>query len=189
MRVLDRKLWRDLWHLRGMAAAISLVLLGGIATFVMSRVTYESLSVTQQRYYVDQRFAEVFAGLVRAPESVAQRLAAVPGVNQLETRVVAAVNLEIEGYGDPVTGKIVSLPEHGEPLLNVPWLRRGRLPHPARRRRGHGQRRLRRGAWAGAGRPDHRHHQGTAQAARHRRHHAVARIHVRHPAGRDLPGL
>jgi putative ABC transport system permease protein len=130
MRVLDRKLWRDLWHLRGMAAAISLVLLGGIATFVMSRVTYESLSVTQQRYYVDQRFAEVFAGLVRAPESVAQRLAAVPGVNQLETRVVAAVNLEIEGYGDPVTGKIVSLPEHGEPLLNVPWLRRGRLPAP-----------------------------------------------------------
>ena len=130
MRALDRKLWRDLWHLRGMVFAISLVLLGGIATFVMARVTYDSLSATQQRYYADQRFADVFTGLVRAPESVAERLAGVPGVEHVETRVVATVNLEIEGYDDPVTGRIVSLPEHGEPLLNVPWLRLGRLPDP-----------------------------------------------------------
>jgi putative ABC transport system permease protein len=130
MAVLDRKLRRDLWHLRGMVAAISLVLLGGIATFVMSRVTYQSLSVTQQRYYADQRFAEVFAGLVRAPEAVAERLAALPGVNEVETRVTAVANLDIEGFEDPVTARIVSLPEHGEALLNVPWLRRGRLPDP-----------------------------------------------------------
>jgi putative ABC transport system permease protein len=130
MRALDRKLWRDLWHLRGMVMAISLVLLGGISTFLMSRVTYESLAATQQRYYVDQRFADLFAGLVRAPEAVAERLAAIPGVNHVETRVVAAVNLEVEGYDDPVTAKILSLPEHGKPLLNVPWLRIGRLPDP-----------------------------------------------------------
>ncbi len=130
MAVLDRKLRRDLWHLRGMVAAISLVLLGGIATFVMSRVTYQSLSVTQQRYYADQRFADVFVGLVRAPEAVAERLAALPGVNEVETRVTAVANLEIEGFDDPVTARIVSLPEHGEALLNVPWLRRGRLPDP-----------------------------------------------------------
>jgi len=130
MAVLDRKLRRDLWHLRGMVAAISLVLLGGIATFVMSRVTYQSLSVTQQRYYADQRFADVFVGLVRAPEAVAERLAALPGVNEIETRVTAVANLEIEGFDDPVTARIVSLPEHGEALLNVPWLRRGRLPDP-----------------------------------------------------------
>ncbi|MCU0976263.1 MAG: FtsX-like permease family protein [Steroidobacteraceae bacterium] len=130
MRALDRKLWRDLWHLRGMVGAISLVLLGGISTFVMSRVTYESLAATQQRYYADQRFAEVFTGLVRAPGSVAARLADIPGVDHVETRVVAVVNLEVEGYDDPVTGRVVSLPEHGEPLLNVPWLRIGRLPDP-----------------------------------------------------------
>ncbi len=130
MRALDRKLWRDLWQLRGMVAAISLVLLGGISTFVMSRVTYESLAATLQRYYADQRFADVFAGLVRAPESVAERLAGIAGVNRLETRVVAAVNLEVAGYDDPVTGRIVSLPEHGDPKLNVPWLRLGRLPDP-----------------------------------------------------------
>ncbi|MGD9388371.1 MAG: ABC transporter permease [Gammaproteobacteria bacterium] len=130
MRALDRKLFRDLWHMRGMAVAISLVLVGGISTFVMSLVTYESLQVTQQRYYVKQRFADVFVNLVRAPESVAEQLAALPGVNQVETRVVASVNLEVEGFGDPVTGRISSLPEFGEPRLNLPYLRRGRLPAP-----------------------------------------------------------
>jgi putative ABC transport system permease protein len=130
MRTLDRKLWRDLWKMRGMAAAIALVMIGGISTFVMSRVTYESLTVTQGRYYVDQRFADVFANLVRAPESVAERFIELPGVNQVETRVVAPVNLEIEGFDDPVTGVINSLPEFGAPLLNVPYLRRGRMPAP-----------------------------------------------------------
>jgi putative ABC transport system permease protein len=130
MRALDRKLLRDLWHMRGMAVAISLVMIGGISTFVMSRVTYESLKITQARYYIDQRFADVFAGLVRAPEAVAERFVELPGVNQVETRVVAPVNLEVEGFDDPVTGRIMSLPEFGEPRLNVPYLRRGRLPAP-----------------------------------------------------------
>ena len=128
MRILDRKLLRDLWHMRGMAVAISLVMIGGISTFVMSRVTYESLLVTQTRYYIDQRFADVFVNLVRAPESVAEQFTELPGVNQVETRVVAPVNLEIEGFDDPVTGKILSLPEFGAPRLNVPLVRLGRLP-------------------------------------------------------------
>ena len=130
MKALDRKLLRDLWHMRGMAVAISLVMIGGISTFVMSRVTYESLKITQARYYIDQRFADVFAGLVRAPEAVAEQFVELPGVNQVETRVVAPVNLEVEGFDDPVTGRIMSLPEFGEPRLNVPYLRRGRLPAP-----------------------------------------------------------
>ena len=130
MKALDRKLLRDLWHMRGMAVAISLVMIGGISTFVMSRVTYESLKITQTRYYIDQRFADVFAGLVRAPEAVAEQFVELPGVNQVETRVVAPVNLEVEGFDDPVTGRIMSLPEFGEPRLNVPYLRRGRLPAP-----------------------------------------------------------
>lgn len=130
MRALDRKLLRDVWHMRGMALAISLVMVGGISTFVMARVTFESLTATQARYYADQRFAEVFASLVRAPEAVAGQLAELPGVNRVETRVVAPVNLEVAGFGDPVTGKILSLPESGVPHLNVPYLRRGRLPAP-----------------------------------------------------------
>jgi putative ABC transport system permease protein len=128
MRALDRKLLRDLWHMRGMAFAISLVMVGGISTFVMSRITYESLKVTQAGYYIEHRFADVFASLVRAPEPLVERLATLPGVNQVETRVVAPANVEVAGFHDPIMARIVSLPDLGEPRLNVPFLRRGRLP-------------------------------------------------------------
>lgn len=128
MRALNRKLLRDLWLMRGMTLAISLVIIGGISTFIMSRVTYESLKLTQTSYYINQRFAEVFVSLVRAPEAVAERFAELPGINQVETRVVAAINIQVEGFDDPITGRIVSLPDFGAPRLNVPYVRRGRLP-------------------------------------------------------------
>ena len=150
MRALDRKLWRDLWHLRGMVAAISLVLLGGISTFVMSRVTYESLATTQQRYYADQHFADLFVGLVRAPEALAGRLADVPGVDRVETRVVAAVNLEIPGYDEPVTGRIHLAARAGwapaqRAVVEARTLARSRFG-----RRGDRERGIRRGTGPGA---------------------------------------
>ena len=130
MRALDKKLLRDLWNMRGMAAAIGLVLVGGVSTFVMSLAAYDSLALTLKRYYEEQRFAEVFAQLKRAPESVADRIADLPGVDRVETRVVAPVTVDVEDFGDPVTGRLVSLPEFRAPTLNVPYLRAGRLPAP-----------------------------------------------------------
>ncbi|MFZ3041137.1 MAG: hypothetical protein WA108_04995 [Thiobacillus sp.] len=72
--------------------AIAAVIMGGVATLVMSLSTYDSLVVTRDRFYGEYRFAEVFASLKRAPEPVAERLRALPGVEQLETRVRAGVS-------------------------------------------------------------------------------------------------
>jgi putative ABC transport system permease protein len=130
MRALDRKLLRDLWHLRGQVLAIAAVIMGGVATLVMSLATYDSLLLTRDRFYAEYRFADVFARLKRAPEPVAERLRALPGVERLETRVSAGVKLEVEGFGDPITGLLLSLPDAGEPQLNVPHLKRGRMVQP-----------------------------------------------------------
>lgn len=130
MRALDVKLLRDLWHLRGQALAIAAVIMGGVATLVMSLSTYDSLVLTRDRFYADYRFAEVFALLKRAPESLAERLREIPGVERLETRVRAGVKLEVEGFADPVTGLIFSLPDEAEAELNRLHLKRGRLPEP-----------------------------------------------------------
>jgi putative ABC transport system permease protein len=127
---LDRKLLRDLWRLRGQALAIAAVIMGGVATLVMSLSTYDSLVLTRDRFYADYRFAEVFALLKRAPESVAERLREIPGVDRLETRVRAGVKLEVAGFADPITGLLFSLPDAGEPQLNRLHLKRGRLPEP-----------------------------------------------------------
>ncbi len=130
MKALDRKLFRDLWHMRGQALAIAAVIMGGVATLVMSLSTYDSLVTTRDRFYSEYRFADVFANLKRAPEPVADRLRAIPGVERLETRVVAGVKLEVQGFTDPITGLLISLPESGEPMLNALYLKRGRLVEP-----------------------------------------------------------
>ncbi len=130
MRALHRKLWRDLWKMKGQAFAIVLVIMSGIATFVMLISTMDSLSLTRERFYQDYGFAEVFASLKRAPESVKYRIASIPGVEQVETRVVADVKLNIEGFNEPVTAKLVSVPDNGKPLLNRIYIKKGRMVEP-----------------------------------------------------------
>ncbi len=131
MRALDRKLFRELWELKAQVLAISLVLAAGLATYVMAAATLDSLQTTQARMYREFRFPEVFSGLKRAPEAVADRLAAIPGMREVETRVVAPATMELEGYGLPINGQIVSLPV-GPQKLNVLHISAGRLPEPDR---------------------------------------------------------
>ena len=128
MRAIDRKLWRDLWGMRGQAVAIALVIVSGVSTFIMSLSVLDSLRRTQTRFYAESHFGDVFASLKRAPENVRQRVLELPGVAQVETRVVAAVRVEIDGFADPVTAQLISTPDAAAPLLNRPHLRRGRMP-------------------------------------------------------------
>lgn len=130
MRALDRKLLRDLWQMRGQVAAIALVILCGVATYVMFTAIHTSLRATQDDYYRQYRFADVFISLKRAPDTLRERIAALPGVAVAETRVVAGVTLDIEGFPDPVTGTVISVPDEGEPALNALFLREGRLVRP-----------------------------------------------------------
>jgi putative ABC transport system permease protein len=132
VRALQKKLWRDLWHLRGQVAAIALVVGCGVAIVVTGRVGYESLRASQAAYYAEYRFAEVFASLERAPESLRASLAAIPGVAAVETRVVAEVTLDVPGLAEPATGRLLSIPERRVPTLNDVHLRRGRWPEPGR---------------------------------------------------------
>jgi putative ABC transport system permease protein len=122
---LDRKTLRDLWHMKGQAVAIALVIGCGIALFTLSRSLLHSLELTQSTYYDRFHFAEVFASLKRAPDALAERVAEIPGVARLETRIVIGVNLSVPGLTEPATGRLVSLPDTREPLLNQIYLRRG----------------------------------------------------------------
>jgi putative ABC transport system permease protein len=130
MKALDRKLFRDLWKIKGQVAAIALVIVSGVSTFAMFISTMNSLNLTRARFYKDYRFAEVFASLKRAPESLKNRIAEIPGVNRVETRVVADVKLSVRNFSEPVTAKIVSVPEGVASPLNGLYIRRGRLVDP-----------------------------------------------------------
>jgi putative ABC transport system permease protein len=126
LRTLDRKLIRDVWAMKGQSLAIASVIAAGVAMFVMYLSNFDSLQRTRAAYYDAARFADVFASLKRAPSSLESRIAALPGVETVSTRVVADVTLDVPGMAEPAIGRLISLPDRGRPALNDVYLRRGR---------------------------------------------------------------
>src|SRR5580765_3876503 len=124
--ILDRKLLRDLWEMKGQALAIAAVVAAGVTMFVMYLSNFDSLRRTRDEYYESARFADVFGSMKRAPASLAARIAAIPGVESVATRVVADVTLDVPGMAEPATGRLISLPDNGRPLHNDVFLRLGR---------------------------------------------------------------
>lgn len=133
MTSLNRKLIRDVIHLRGQVIAVALVVACGIAAFVAMRSTYHSLLDSQAAYYQQYRFADVFAQVKRAPETLSHRIAAIPGIASAQTRVVANVTLDVPGIAEPARGRIVSIPEKRTPMLNDLHIVNGRYIEPGKR--------------------------------------------------------
>ena len=81
-----------------------------IATYVTMQSAYVSLYETQLDYYSEFRLADVFAHLKSAPESIGPTIAAIPGVDVVQTRVVIDVSLDVPGLAEPASGRLVSVP-------------------------------------------------------------------------------
>ena len=128
MKAIDRKLVRDLAQMKAQAVTIALVIACGVAALVAALATYHSLRRSQEAFYVESHFADVFATLKRAPLSLAPRIEAIPGVAAVELRVVHDVTLDVLGSAAPPVGRMISLPDRGLPLLNRLHLRGGRWP-------------------------------------------------------------
>lgn len=133
MNSLNRKLIIDLFHLRGQVIPVALVVACGIAAFVAMRSVYYSLLSSQDAYYRQYRFADVFANLKRAPEPLAASIRAIPGVAASETRIVANVTLDVPGVEEPARGRIISIPERQSPTLNDLHVTNGRYIEAGKR--------------------------------------------------------
>ncbi len=133
MKALNKKLIRDLIHMRGQVIAVALVVACGVASFIALRNIYRSLLLTQQAYYQEYRFADVFAQLKRAPNRLEARIAEIPGVASVQTRIVAGVTLDVPGVAEPAAGLMVSVPDKKTRILNDLHLISGRYMEPGAR--------------------------------------------------------
>lgn len=131
MHAIDRKLIRDFRRLWAQALAIALVLACGVAILLTSLGMYRALDETRTAYYERNRFADVFASARRAPLSLLRELGQIDGVQVVEARIAGDVILDVPGLDKTAVGHVLSLPETGEPLLNEPVLKSGRLPETA----------------------------------------------------------
>ena len=59
------------------------------------------------------------------PSSLRDRIAAIPGVTAVDTRVVAGVTLDVPGLDEPASGLLVSVEAERRPPVNDLFLRRG----------------------------------------------------------------
>lgn len=125
---LDLKLFRDLGRMKGQIVAVSLVMACGLAMMIMTRSIILTLESTRDAYYQRYRLADVFASLKRAPLSLADRVAEIPGVAAIEPRVVVDATLDLVGVTEPASAHLMSLPDDRSQTLNQVFIRKGRLP-------------------------------------------------------------
>ena len=133
MKSLDRKLLRDLWSLKTQVASIALVIACGIGGFIGSFSTYSSLLWSRDDYYASARFPHVFASAKRAPVSLLDRIRDIPGVVEVEARVVRDAQLSIPGVVPPMIARLIGQDFERPGGMNRLTLKSGRWPAPQAR--------------------------------------------------------
>ncbi len=132
MKAIHTKLWRDLRRLRAQVATIAMVVAIGVAGFVGMFSVHESLLGARDTFYRDNRLADVFASVKRAPLHLGARLAAIEGVSEAQLGTAMDAQIDLPGVLPPVTGRFIGLDlarvHTGRQGLNRLTLRSGRWP-------------------------------------------------------------
>jgi putative ABC transport system permease protein len=130
VKSLDRKLLRDLWALKTQVVSIALVIACGIGGFIGTFSTYGSLLWSRDNYYATARFPHVFASAKRAPVSLLERIRNIPGVVEVEARVVRDAQLSIPGVVPPMIARLIGQDFEHPGGINRVTLKSGRWPVP-----------------------------------------------------------
>jgi len=132
MSTLHTKLWRDLKRLRAQVLTIAVVVAIGVAGFVGMFAVHDSLKTSRDAFYADNRLADLFAGIKRAPVSLGERIRAIPGVAEVKLDMVFDAQVDLPEVVQPVTGRFIGLDlsaaQAGRQGLNALSLKQGRWP-------------------------------------------------------------
>lgn len=126
MKILQKKLFRDLRDLRAQVSTLALLVICGVSVFVSSWSAYQSLQKAKENYYETFKFADIFVDFERAPSDIVDRLRNIPDVEQVEGRVVEDALIEIPNQTEPAVGQFVSWGKKS--LLNQIYLIEGHFP-------------------------------------------------------------
>jgi len=124
MRLLRRKLLRELRQAKFRFLAVSSVVTIGIILFTASYMSYLNLSRSYQRTYEQLHFEDLLVRVEKAPERAVERLLALPNIAMLTPRVSDPLGMELAD-GTRVTGQVISVPPD-EPYVNMLFMREGR---------------------------------------------------------------
>ena len=80
MNTLNKKVIRELIALKSQSITIALVVASGIAIFIASGSSYDSLWDAREKFYNNTHFAEGFASSKPAPEILERRIRNIHGI-------------------------------------------------------------------------------------------------------------
>lgn len=118
MKTLDRKLFRELRHSRGLLLAITSIITIGVMMFVYMRATYRNLKTAQANYYAEGRMADFWIDVKKAPLTELEQLKNLDGVTQLRPRIQFFATVDIPDVAEPLNGLVLSLPDRRKPIIN-----------------------------------------------------------------------
>ena len=133
MRVLDRKLARELWSNKWLLSAIISIIVVGVACLVSMGSAYSNLTEAKRRYYRQCRMADFSIDLKKVPLADLELVGELPGVATIRPRIQFFATVDVESASgdthesslEPLNGLVLSLPDRREPILNDVVLKRG----------------------------------------------------------------
>ena len=110
--------------MKSQTITIAIVVAAGVAMFVGSKSSYDSMARARDLFYSSTGFAEGFVSLKKAPQSTRSRIAETSGVAHVESRIVQEAALDFAGERLPSAGRFMSLPEKLSRLAvrNIPTI-------------------------------------------------------------------
>lgn len=123
--VLHRKLLREVWARKGSLLALAAVVAIGVACYIGMASTFRDLKGSRDRYYANYRLADFTVDCKRAPDFLAEELAALPNVSSVRGRASTAVLVDLPHLIEPISGTAISMPERREPVINDVLIRTG----------------------------------------------------------------
>lgn len=130
IRRLNLKLIRDIRFSPWLFLGIVLVVASGITLFDASYISYYSLGASYDLTYDKLNMADFTVDMQSAPQAVVDRIREIPGVKQVEGRVIEELEIEQKLATERVIGRIISVPDRGLPSVNTLHIVKGRLPAP-----------------------------------------------------------
>lgn len=131
MKILNKKLFRDLKSLKMQIFTMSILMICGLSVLISSWSSYQSLMSARDLFYQNFEFAEIFSEVSRAPSSVVHQLIKIDGIKRIESRIVKDILIDVVGQSEPAMGRLVSWNDKKH-TINKIYIRKGRMPEKSK---------------------------------------------------------
>ena len=125
MKVLDRKLLRELYSTGFLLLAVGSIMAIGVSAYNALGSAYRNLTIAQRLYYADCRMADFSLDLKKAPLADVAVIAQLPGVVEIRPRIQFFATVDLENVVEPINGIVISMPNERRQVIDDIVLRQG----------------------------------------------------------------